>query len=553
MSSFDVHCVCLRLDACTVHAVADAPLMGRVVAAIKEAIPHAANVEQEAMLRCYVESFDLGSIDAHKDASRHWIKDKGPAVESYIGFIESYRDPSGVRGEWEGFVSCVNREVSKKFQVLVDNAEDFLRKMPWPATFEKDQFLRPDFTSLEVLSFGSSGVPAGINIPNYDDIRQSFGFKNVSLGNVLAASYSVGDKPVSFLRQADQATFKARKAEAFEVQVGIHELLGHGSGKLFFQGTPDIQALEGVLHPVTGEPITGPFYSKGATWDSTFGKIASSYEECRAECSGLYLCGQPDVLAVFGHGAEAAAASAAVEQTTVTHTDGTTLTTITRGPISTSTVVHADGTTLSITSRDAGEEEDANGLHDIAYVNWLLMARAGLTGLEFYTPETQGWRQAHMQARYVILRVLLEAGEGLLSLVRTTGADGQPDVEVHLERSMIPTVGRKAIGEFLLKLQVHKSLADLEAGASMYGAYSEVPPEMVALRQIVMNRKEPRKLLVQPHMRADDSSSPGGVSLQTFAPTPQGMVQSFVERFPAADPELLALCRKEQAMVCDTI
>ena len=81
------------------------------------------------------------------------------------------------------------------------------------------------------------------------------------------------------------------------MQVGIHELLGHGSGKLYEAGTADAEALvaAGTVHPLTGEPITGPFYAAGTTWDSTFGKIASTYEECRAECSGLYLCLEPEV------------------------------------------------------------------------------------------------------------------------------------------------------------------------------------------------------------------------------------------------------------------
>lgn len=62
--------------------------------------------------------------------------------------------------------------------------------------------------------------------------------------------------------------------------------------------------------------------------------------------------------------------------------------------------------------------------------------------------------QAHMQARFVILRVLLEAGEGLVGLEEVSGQDGRPDARITLDRSKISTVGKNAIHRFLCKLQV---------------------------------------------------------------------------------------------------
>ena len=153
-----------------------------------------------------------------------------------------------------------------------------------------------------------------------------------------------------------------------------------------------------------------------------------------------------------------------------------------------------------------------------------------------------------MNARYVILRVLLEAGGGLVTLERGEADDGKPDVLVRVDRAAIATAGKRAIGEFLLKLQVHKSLGDVAQGRALFAGYSEVTAEMLALREVVMARKEPRKLLVQPHMYAD---AQGGVGLRQFDETAAGMVESFVARFPAEDPELLALWRAEAEAVAD--
>jgi dipeptidyl-peptidase-3 len=76
--------------------------MAKIARNLAEAKKYALNNEEEAMQADYVKAFHDGSMQAHKNSQRHWIKDKGPMVESNIGFIETYRDPSGQRGEWEG-------------------------------------------------------------------------------------------------------------------------------------------------------------------------------------------------------------------------------------------------------------------------------------------------------------------------------------------------------------------------------------------------------------------------------------------------------------------
>ena len=131
--------------------------MNTIAHHIEQAKKYAANAHEVEMMEQYSKSFKTGSLEAYKLSQKAWVQDKGPMVESDIGFVETYRDPHGIRGEWEGFVAMVNKERTQAFGKLVETAPKYIPLLPWDKAFEKDKFLSPDFTSLEVLTFAGSG------------------------------------------------------------------------------------------------------------------------------------------------------------------------------------------------------------------------------------------------------------------------------------------------------------------------------------------------------------------------------------------------------------
>ncbi len=91
------------------------------------------------------------------------------------------------------------------------------------------------------------------------------GFKNVNLGNVYPRAKPAN---IQFVQQTDVDLLCKYDKESLTLIVALHELQGHGTGKLF---TKNVETGEynydhqSVLNPFTGNPID-TCYLSNETW-----------------------------------------------------------------------------------------------------------------------------------------------------------------------------------------------------------------------------------------------------------------------------------------------
>ena len=135
--------------------------LGKICLALKESSKYAANATQKEFLSQYIESFETGDLEVYRASQRSWVRDVSPRVENIFGFVEPYRDPLGIRAEFEGLVAINDPEETKLLARLVQNSSTFIRRLPWAegtkvndgkGPFEKELFEPPDFTSIHCES-----------------------------------------------------------------------------------------------------------------------------------------------------------------------------------------------------------------------------------------------------------------------------------------------------------------------------------------------------------------------------------------------------------------
>jgi dipeptidyl-peptidase III len=209
----------------------------RIVAHLREAIPYA-SASTAAALRALIRFYETGE-DADRVAyDVAWLEDRDSVVDTINGFIEVYTDPRGTKGAWEGLVYYVNEDKTQKIRTLAAHAQWFEDRMPWEPRFRKPEVTGVTAKAIEVvMEAGDSGpiTPIGINLPNDQAIRERYGSKSVSLSNVSDAyelSTPEGMRVEFSWSSEEAARAKQWGALASELTTEMHEVIGHGSGRM---------------------------------------------------------------------------------------------------------------------------------------------------------------------------------------------------------------------------------------------------------------------------------------------------------------------------------
>lgn len=243
-------------------------------AAIKEIVSwllraqkYAENEEQKHLIDLLVKYYRTGDLKDFDRYSIAWVQQHEGMIDFINGFIEVYGDPLGLKGTWEGIVEYKNLEATKRTQPISQNAQWFEDHSPVDSRFRKPEVKGVTANVICAAMLGGEEYPAsaiGINLPNANWIRQEYGSKSVTIGNLTEAynkaaqgngfrdEFVIDEDTISLMNQYEDITD--------DLHTDLHECLGHGSGQLLPGTDPDALKAYGSTIEEARADLFGLYY-----------------------------------------------------------------------------------------------------------------------------------------------------------------------------------------------------------------------------------------------------------------------------------------------------
>lgn len=243
-------------------------------AAIKEIVSwllraqkYAENEEQKHLIDLLVKFYRTGDLKDFDRYSIAWVQQHEGMIDFINGFIEVYGDPLGLKGTWEGIVEYKDLEATKRTQTISQNAQWFEDHSPVDPRFRKPEVKGVTANVICAAMLGGEEYPAsaiGINLPNANWIRQEYGSKSVTIGNLTEAynkaaqgngfrdEFVIDEDTISLMNQYEDITD--------DLHTDLHECLGHGSGQLLPGTDPDALKAYGSTIEEARADLFGLYY-----------------------------------------------------------------------------------------------------------------------------------------------------------------------------------------------------------------------------------------------------------------------------------------------------
>ena len=243
-------------------------------AAIKEIVSwllraqkYAENEEQKHLIDLLVKYYRTGELKDFDRYSIAWVQQHEGMIDFINGFIEVYGDPLGLKGTWEGIVEYKDLEATKRTQTISQNAQWFEDHSPVDPRFRKPEVKGVTANVICAAMLGGEEYPAsaiGINLPNANWIRQEYGSKSVTIGNLTEAynkaaqgngfrdEFVIDEDTISLMNQYEDITD--------DLHTDLHECLGHGSGQLLPGTDPDALKAYGSTIEEARADLFGLYY-----------------------------------------------------------------------------------------------------------------------------------------------------------------------------------------------------------------------------------------------------------------------------------------------------